>query len=286
MGFGLAGRMAVSVIRKFLLWWFDEPYSPWVSTSAVVDFRAAQLYLEEMAKKEGPKVSIQHLICASVSRALMAIPEANARIIGQKIYPQEHVGIGMPINLLGHRAGKTRELSMSIVPKVDTMTLRELAAATHRVVKEEREGKVGNPFLKNMLIMADLLPQRVTNRMLNRLDRLMNNPVFAQKIYDMLPVTTGVTNPGATLPSDIEGILFRGAAINLPNRLLHLGTLWGVSSIQKEVLPIDGVPTICPVLPIMMVFDHRLIDGVKASRLMLRFGEIIRNPEAEFGPPE
>lgn len=276
--------MSVSVIRKFLIWWFDAPFSPWVSTSGAVDFRAAQAYLEELAKGEGPKVSIQHLICAAVARALKSVPEANARIIGQRIFPQKHVGIAMPVNLLGHEAGKNRELSMTVVSKVERMTLRELAAATQKVVKQERSGQMSNPFLRYMLNISEYLPQSVGNRFLNRFDALMRNPTFAQKVYEMFPITTGVTNPGSVIPPDLEGVLFRGSAINIPDRLVHVGTLWGFSAIQKEVLPIDDKPTVCPVLPVMMTFDHRLIDGVKASQLMLRFATIIRDPEAEFGP--
>ena len=276
--------MSVSVIRKFLLWWFDAPFSPWVSTSGAVDFRAAQAYLAELAEGEGPKVSIQHLICAAVARALKSVPEANARIIGQRIFPQKHVGIAMPVNLLGHKAGKSRELSMTVVAKVETMSLRELAAATQKVVKQERSGQMSNPFLRYMLNISEYLPQSVGNRFLNRFDGLMRNPTFAQKVYELFPITTGVTNPGSVIPPDLEGVLFRGTAINIPDRMIHVGTLWGFSAIQKEVLAINDEPRVCPVLPVMVTWDHRLIDGVKASQLILRFANIIQDPEAEFGP--
>ncbi|MEC8276492.1 MAG: 2-oxo acid dehydrogenase subunit E2 [Myxococcota bacterium] len=276
--------MPVSVIRKFLLWWFDAPFSPWVSTSGAIDFRAAQAYLTELANGEGPKVSIQHLICAAVARALKSVPEANARIIGQRIFPQKHVGIAMPVNLLGHKAGKSRELSMTVVSKVETMSLRELAAATQKVVKQERSGQMSNPFLRHMLSISEYLPQSVGNRFLNRFDALMRNPTFAQKVYELFPITTGVTNPGSVIPPDLEGVLFRGTSINIPDRMVHVGTLWGFSAIQKEVLAINDEPMVCPVLPVMVTWDHRLIDGVKASQLILRFANIIQDPAAEFGP--
>ena len=276
--------MPVSVIRKFLLWWFDAPFSPWVSTSGAIDFRAAQAYLAELAKGEGPKVSIQHLICAAVARSLKSVPEANARIIGQQNISAKHVGIAMPVNLLGHKAGKSRELSMTVVSKVETMSLRELAAATQEVVNQERSGQMSNPFLRHMLSISEYLPQSVGNRFLNRFDALMRNPTFAQKVYELFPITTGVTNPGSVIPPDLEGVLFRGTSINIPDRMVHVGTLWGFSAIQKEVLAINDEPTVCPVLPVMVTWDHRLIDGVKASQLILRFASIIQDPEAEFGP--
>ena len=62
-----------------------------------------------------------------------------------------------------------------------------------------------------------------------------------------------------------------------------MGTFWGITGIQKEVIPIDGIPQIRPMLPIMFVFDHRLIDGFKASELSLELIKCFQNPEAYFG---
>ena len=151
--------MSVSVIRKFLLWWFDAPFSPWVSTSGAVDFRAAQAYLAELAEGEGPKVSIQHLICAAVARALKSVPEANARIIGQRIFPQKHVGIAMPVNLLGHKAGKSRELSMTVVSKVETMSLR--VSSSHSKSRQSRTLRADEQsILRHMLSILSICPSQ------------------------------------------------------------------------------------------------------------------------------
>ena len=115
------------------------------------------------------------------------------------------------------------------------------------------------------------------------MDVLLQQPKFAERLYDVFPVTTALSNPGSTLPNDVDGILFRGASINLPLRLLHVGTFWGMSTIQKEVIPIDNVPTVRPMLPITLVFDHRLIDGVKASELLLSVCKCIQDPASIFG---
>ena len=98
----------------------------------------------------------------------------------------------------------------------------------------------------------------------------------------MAPVTTGLTNPGASLGGE-EGVLVRGGAVHLPNRLVHVGTFWGISPIQDEVIPVDGVPAVRPMLPVLLVFDHRLVDGVLAGRLLKTFVGILRHPEAVFG---
>ena len=54
--------------------------------------------------------------------------------------------------------------------------------------------------------------------------------------------------------------------------------------VQDEVIPVDGRPEVRPVLPVILVFDHRLFDGVMASRLLTRFASMLQDPASVFGP--
>lgn len=271
-----------SIIREFLLWWFGPPYSPWVSTSVAIDFSDSRAYLDALAQQEGPRVSVQHLLTAAIGRALRDFPDANSRVIGGKIVPSDQVAVAMPVNLLGHKGGAEKELSAAIVDRADTRSLRDIADRTRATVKEEREGRVTNPIGRWLTRGIKHLPGPAVHRALDLMDRASRKRLIAEQLFAQMPVTTGLTNPGATLAGQ-EGILFRGAALSLPGRLMHLGTVWAISAVQDEVIPIGGVPTVRPMLPVVLIFDHRLIDGVRASRLILRLREIIGDPAAEFG---
>ena len=274
----------LSVVRKFLLWWFSPPNSPWVSVNIAIDFSHAQRYLDELAKDaSAPKVTVHHLLCASIARGLLKVPQANARIIGGRIYPQEKIGIAMPVNLLGHEAGSFRELSVLLFEDIGSKSLRDLAQEGTGRLKQERSGNMTNPFLKRLLSLTEKTPISVVAQLLTALDKMMEHPRFAEKIYDQFPVTTALSNPGAALPSDVEGILFRSCSVQLPNRLVYVGTFFGASAVQNEVIPINGVPQVRPMLPLMMLFDHRLIDGMKGSALLLEIASCLQNPEAVFG---
>ena len=78
-------------------------------------------------------------------------------------------------------------------------------------------------------------------------------------------------------------MLFRSASFFVPSRINMLGTLWATSFVQDEVVPVDGKPEVRPMLPIVFLFDHRLIDGIVAGRIFLRFGQILGDPSTEFG---
>ena len=99
-----------SVIRRFLMWWFGPPASPWVSVNVSIDMTAALAYLERVNVGEGPRISLQHLLCGAVGRTLSRWPMANARIHRSRIIPQDDVVVAMPVNLLGHAEGERREL--------------------------------------------------------------------------------------------------------------------------------------------------------------------------------
>ena len=274
----------LSVVRKFLLWWFSPPNSPWVCVNLSVDFSNAQAYLEKLAQQDGPKVSAHHLICSSIAKGLCKVPQANARVVGGKIMPQDKIGIAMPVNLIGHKGEAKKELSVLLFEDIGNKSLRDLAKEGRGRVQKERSGKMTNPFLKNLLRLIEGLPPGAVAKGLSAFDAMMNRPRFAKMVYDQFPVTTALSNPGAALPSDVDGLLFRSCSVQLPTRLISVGTFFAASAVQKEVIPIQNEPQVRPMLPLMLLFDHRLIDGMKASELLLEVTRSIQDPEAVFGP--
>ncbi len=265
------------------MWWFRQPYGQaYVSLSIAVDMTHSLAFLDRLAKVDGPKVSVQHLLSGVIGRTLHHHPAANARIIGRRIFPIESVAAAMPVNLLGHAGESSSELGMALVEKLEARSLREIAVATRGVVKEERAGRSANPFVGFLKGMASRMPQRVLDKALDAVDRGMQTPSVARQVYDQFPVTTGLTNPGAAL-SNLAGARFTGGSFSLPQKLLHVGTLWGVSMITEDVMVVDGELAVRPVLPMLLIFDHRLIDGVSAGRLLQFLVSVLQDPEAWFG---
>ena len=85
------------------------------------------------------------------------------------------------------------------------------------------------------------------------------------------------------MPTGDEGLWLRGMTLFIPPKMAYLGTLFAVSVVQDEVVPVDGKPEIRPMLPLSFVFDHRIMDGVLAGSVVARFGEILHQPETVFG---
>lgn len=272
-----------SAVRRTLLWWFQEPANAHVSINFAVDFTAARAYLAALARQEGPRVTVQHLLLGAVARTLRAFPLANAQVRRNRIVMRDRVGVAMPVNLLGHEGGKQRELGIMLVQDADRLSLRELATASTRSVQRERQGKGTHPLVRLMLKVAERAPQPVFFGVLDGWERLRRAPITAELAFRAAPATTLLSNAGAPLGAP-DGVLFRGGAISPPPRLGHVGTVWGSSMVQDEVVVVDGQPAVRPMLPLLLVFDHRLLDGVAAGRLALHLSGLLRAPEQAFGP--
>lgn len=280
---------ASSVIRRFTLWWFRQPGAiTHVSVNVQIDATAALAYIAGLAERDRraqdgrPHVSLQHLLAGAIGRALREHPAANARVVGRHIVPSARVGLAMPVNLLGHAAGDRAELGMAIVDGVCSRSLREIAAETGRAVQGERSGRSTHPLVGALKGLGARVPQVALDRGLDLLDRLGQHRPFAAGMAAQLPVTAGLTNPGAAVGA-MPGMRFMGGAFSLPRALVHVGTVWGITPIQPEVMVVDGAPAVRPALPVMLLFDHRLIDGVRAGRLLQRFGSLLLDPAAAFG---
>ena len=265
------------------MWWFRQPHGiAYVSLSISIDMTNSLAFLESLAAREGARVSVQHLLAGVVGRTLHHHPAANARIIGRQIVPVESVAAAMPVNLLGHAGESSSELGMALVERLESLSLFDIAQATRGAVKEERAGRSANAYVAAIKTLAKRMPQRFLDQALDAMDRGMQTPAIAHQIYGQFPVTTGLTNPGAAL-ANADGARFMGGAFSLPQKFLHVGTMWGVSMIADDVMVVDGEVAVRPALPVMLVFDHRLIDGVAAGRMLQFLVSVLQDPARWFG---
>jgi hypothetical protein len=221
------------------------------------------------------------LLAAVVGRVLREFPQANARLVGHRLVPRERVALALPVDRRDRGAGQGVETAMAVVNDAAARTLVDLASECRSAVEAERQGRSRLRWVRWLITLADRTPMVLLEPAFDAIDRIGRLPAVAHRLYGDLP-GAALTNVGAVLGS-AEGIIFRAASWALPQRLMHVGTVWGVSAVQDEVVAVDGAPTVRPMLPVVLCFDHRLFDGALAGRLLLRFGEILRDPETVFG---
>ncbi|MCB9758433.1 MAG: 2-oxo acid dehydrogenase subunit E2 [Alphaproteobacteria bacterium] len=274
----------LSPVRRLLLRWFDPKRgSPYVSITVTIDVSASLAWLAGL-KEAGRAVSLQSLLIGAVGRLYTEFPQANRRIIGGRVYQLPAVGVAAPVNLVGHRGGDRMDTSMMLLDGVDRLSLVEIDEANRRVVRGERAGRPDNPVIRQMVGLAERAPIQAIDQAISAMNRLHNTPALARLSWKSAPVSTAVSNVGASLGDAGAGrILFRAGSICLPVRPLHVGSIFGVSYVQDEVIAVDGAPAVRPMLPIIYAFDHRLFDGHTAALILTRLAALLSDPAALFG---
>ncbi len=276
-------RVPLSPVRRFVLWWMGEG-SSYISSNLVIDFTAAHAYLERVNAQGGPvRVTIQHLVCGIVGRVYQEFPVANRRIVGGRVFQAPSVGLACPVNLMGHEgADHIGETTMMLLGDVDTLSLRAIAEASTKTVKSERSGKITHPVARALFSGVRFMPGPVFRGGLGLIGAFNHSPAMARLSWRITPATAAVTNVGAAY-RPIPGALLRGGAYEPPDRLIHMGALWGIGAVQEEVVPMDGKAVIRPMLPVTLVFDHRLFDGVMGARILRAFTQRLMDPASTFG---
>lgn len=244
-----------------------------------MDVGPVRAYLANL-KAQGTPVTLQALLAGAIGRTYARFPAANASVVGDTIVHFPDVGIFAPIDL--STKGGAIETGMVILENANSRPLLDLAARAKKTVEGERQGDRDNGFLRRAIPLAEKIPPPLFTFALDAIDRVARTELAARALRKAIPATVGLSNLGATLAMPAGGLV-RGASMSFPDKLLAIGSLFGVGPIQDEVVAVDGAPAVRPMLPVIYVFDHRLFDGVYAGRILSRFTEILRDPAAVFG---
>lgn len=277
--------MQGSLLRQFALWLFRyPPYTPYVTINVDVDFTPARRYLDALNASPGdkPRVTVQHLLVAMFGRLYNEFPNANAHVVGRRIMRHRGVNIALPVDMLGTDAGKDIEVSFLVVDHAERLALRAIAGRMRRSVSAERSGKPQFPLAKLLIPIAKRTPAWLFEALLDGLDTLAKSWPLGPITHRLFPISLAITNPGAVF-GNVPGGRFISGSMSPPNRIVSIGTVVGVSAIQDQVLAVDGAPAVRPTLPLIFIFDHRLFDGVMASRILSRLAEMMRDPAAVLG---
>lgn len=268
-----------------MLWIFDVPHGePYVMTTVDIRWERVLAWIDAQNARGGARITTQHVFTSAVGRVFREFPIINARIFHNRIHLLPTVDVVMPVNLLG--TGVDRELSMVVLREADTLNPRQIAENLRPQVAQEREGRTGNSFVRTVLQAGKHSP-RALRFALSQVARVAHHPGGAALLARSLPLSTLITNVGSSLGQS-PGLRFRAVAFSPPSKLIHIGSVFGVAPIERaavvEADPAGGERIVIgSVLPVGFMFDHRLVDGVMAGRILARLNELLQDPEGTWG---
>lgn len=275
----------MSVLRRVMMWMYGSPSrDPYITISLDIELEEAQQYLERREARTGEHVGIHHFLTAAVARCFQEYPSLNRKILGSRIYDLCQVDIVMPVNLVGHGHDEV-EASVIILEAVERMSLEDIARATRRKVREEHKDKHTSSLVGLLRWLGDRGADRLLYTFLDGVGRLGGHPLGYRLLQEIVGVSTTVSNVGAVLP-DVQGAHFRGAALTMPDSVMHVGSFFGVAPATRRPVACGEQIVLRQVLPLIVCFDHRLIDGFLFGKTLQFLASIFCSPDEYFPLPD
>lgn len=275
-------RISLSGQRRMMLWFFDRPSNdPYISITLDVDARPALDFLGAFEREHGVRAGLQHLVTAAVARCLHEIPALNVKVFDDEIWQLDRVDIAVPVRLDGE-AHTTDQTGMVVLHEVDTLGLADIARMTRARAASERKGSLsafGSAFARKLIGRA---PHRVTKAALDMLGGTLQSSLGVRALGSLACVSTGVTNVGAVFKMP-EGARFRSASFTIPSKLGPMASVFALAPVSDAPVARAGRVEVAPVLPVVMIVDHRAIDGYLIAKAGESLAAALLAPEKLVG---
>lgn len=271
-------KLKASSTRRIMLWFFDAPSNdPYVTLNFDVDVGPLRGFLDAYAREHGVRVGVHHAVTRAVARCLTELPALNVKVLGHALYALDSVNIAMPVHLEA-ADGRADETGMTIVRDVQRLSLKAVAACSRARAAEERTGRVTLSGSAAARRLARFVPDGLLRPALDWVRAALNHPLGYGLVESQFGVSSAVTNVGAVfnLP---RGARFRAASATIPAGFGPVATVFAVAPTETAAVVEDGAVVTRTVLPLVMMVDHRAVDGVLMARAASRVCEALLAPE-------
>ncbi|MCB0384196.1 MAG: 2-oxo acid dehydrogenase subunit E2 [Bdellovibrionales bacterium] len=268
---------ASSTFRKVAMGTWRTAKDPSVYGLMEIDMTKALAFMRHYAESHSIKITPAHLVGKAAAYCISRRPEINAMIRGSRIYLRDSVNLFFQVNIPGNGNDKAKKANLAgcTIPHAEGLPLKEIALQLQEKANKVRNGQ-DKEMASNMGLIAKL-PWWMVKYYLDLGSWLIYGLNLNLSWLGLPRDPFGsvmITNVGSM------GIDKAWAPLCPYTRVPILVT---VGSIQDRPWVVDGKVEVRPIMPLGVTFDHRLIDGVHASRMAVDMKECFDNPEQFLG---
>jgi pyruvate dehydrogenase E2 component (dihydrolipoamide acetyltransferase) len=267
----LAGRRELSAWRSLALATWRDVSAASVPAVLEIDAEPMLRFLERESARAGVRVTMVHAVGKAAAEILRRLPDVNCLVRLGGLYRRRNADVFFPVAL--DEAGE--DLSGYVVRDADRKALveiaRELAEAARRMRLSGGDpgysGLRGAGFARRVLARLVLRAGGLVLFTLNRWSPVLGLPRNAF---------------GSVAVTDISKF---GADWAYPPLLpfARLPFLLGVGPVVDRPVLAGGTWRVQRTLRLIVVFDHRVIDGVYGGRMARLLRDLFADPERHFG---
>ncbi|MCX6107304.1 MAG: 2-oxo acid dehydrogenase subunit E2 [Proteobacteria bacterium] len=246
------------------------------SVYGVLELRCekAMEYIDSLSKSSGQRVTITHFLGKAIAEALRRNPEINSVLRFGKIYSRKNVTLFFQVAT--DQQGK--DLSGVIVRDAENKTLLQMTTEMNKRIASVRD--FSDKSYSQMKSLMSLIPGWLTGWVLD--------------IAGFIQYSLNMWSPLLGTPKDPMGSVM---ITNIGSLGLDLGfaplvaysrvpLLITAGAIKQRPVVENGEIVVGTTIPLCVTFDHRIIDGMHASKLSQTMIKIFADPETELNVAE
>jgi hypothetical protein len=265
----------MSIRRKLALATWEASTQPNMFGKLTVNVEPALAFCEEISKKTGVKVNLNHLIGKVAGLTLEKIPNLNSRILFDKFLPMENIAVSYLVAIDSEDANsKKYDLGKVKIEKIDKKSLVDIARELQEKCHLLRGGK-DKDFNKNKATIK-LFPVFLIR--------------WLVEISGWLSSSLGVSIPflglsafpfGSCIITSIAKFGIEEGFIP-PTPFCRVPFYICVGSVTKKPAVVDDKVVVQQQLTITATIDHRYIDGAQGGKAVEIFKQYLENPKQYF----
>lgn len=255
-----------SSFRRTAASMWSAPKDPSIHGSMDVDATNALAFLEAHRERTGEKLTMTHLVCAAVARALAKYPELNAKVrFGGRLEKRSTVDLFVSVS-----TGNGKDLSGAKIEGADALDWSGWTQAIGGRARQIREGK--DPSFEKSRSLFKALPFFLLRPLLWMVDVLTN------ELHLHLPSQGMPRDPFGSAVITNVGMFGIDTAFAPFVPLGRCPMLILITEVKERPWVEEHELVVRPVLRLCATFDHRIIDGHAAGLLAKEIRAALENP--------
>ncbi|MCA9635550.1 MAG: 2-oxo acid dehydrogenase subunit E2 [Myxococcales bacterium] len=271
----LKRKRDLSAFRRLAIGTWRTTYDPQAYGRITLEMDQTIRYIEAFRRATGKRLTVTHLMAKAAGRVLKEVPDANAILRWNRIYLREEISVFFQVAM---RDPKTGQIDLSGV-KIDDPQDKSLAAIVDEF--EEHAGRVRAGEDRDLEATRQAfrwVPALLLNKALDALDflvyKLNLNLSWAGLPHDPYG-SIMITNIGTLgLEEAFAPLLPHG----------HVGIIVAIGAIQDAPVVRGGEVVVGKTMPLSATFDHRLLDGAHAAKMVSMVKTWLEDPFRYFDP--
>ncbi len=271
----LTPKHNLSSFRRIAIGTWKTTFDPQVYGSVSLGMDRAVQYLEAFRQRTGKRLTLSHMMAKAVSQVLAETPDANAIMRWNRIYLRQDVGVFFQVAMEDPKTGEI-DLSGATIFDAHKKTLAQIVDEFDERVSVVRKGK--DKQLEGTRSMFKKIPFALLNSLLSLIGFLSYTLNLDLRFLGIPKDPFGsamITNIGSLGLEEAYAPLVPYSRVPI---VVAMGAVVDAPVVDNGAVRIGKVMRLCA------TFDHRVLDGSHAARMVKVVRKCFEDPEAAFGP--